>query len=238
MDFYLINTRTQQYAEKAMLISQVLFKRKHCLKFLGSFKRYCIDWLPRSFLNKVADLRPATLLKKETLAQVFFCEFCKIYPQDYQSHYCVIKKWFQLTCTCSKSTMETPKQCKKSVHRYRKRHQNDVIGAVLVSLLLTLKRFPTLLSCIHFWLWASKYRGIKERPGKVIITFLRHRNLKKTEFKISCFEILCKNLCANALKYIVSKKFTQPPITRSNLAIETLGQGVFIVKFENIHTLF
>ena len=30
------------------------------------------------FLNNVADLRPATLLKKETLAQVFSCDFCEI----------------------------------------------------------------------------------------------------------------------------------------------------------------
>ena len=32
---------------------------------------------PSLFFNKVAGLRPATLLK-ETLAQVFSCEFCKI----------------------------------------------------------------------------------------------------------------------------------------------------------------
>ena len=30
------------------------------------------------FFNKVAGLRPATLLKKETLAQVFSYEFCNI----------------------------------------------------------------------------------------------------------------------------------------------------------------
>ena len=30
------------------------------------------------FFDKVASLRPATLLKKETLAQVFSCEFCQI----------------------------------------------------------------------------------------------------------------------------------------------------------------
>ena len=30
------------------------------------------------FLNKVAALRPATLLKKKTLTQVFSCEFCEI----------------------------------------------------------------------------------------------------------------------------------------------------------------
>ena len=30
------------------------------------------------FFNKVAFLRLATLLKKETLAQVFFCKFCEI----------------------------------------------------------------------------------------------------------------------------------------------------------------
>ena len=29
-------------------------------------------------LNKLAGLRPATLLKKESLAQVFSCEFCEI----------------------------------------------------------------------------------------------------------------------------------------------------------------
>ena len=32
----------------------------------------------RLFLNKVAGLRPATLLKKESLAQVFSCEFFEI----------------------------------------------------------------------------------------------------------------------------------------------------------------
>ena len=30
------------------------------------------------FFNKIADLRPATLLKIESLAQVFSCEFCEI----------------------------------------------------------------------------------------------------------------------------------------------------------------
>ena len=30
------------------------------------------------FFNKVTSLKPATLLKKETLAQVLFCECCKI----------------------------------------------------------------------------------------------------------------------------------------------------------------
>ena len=30
------------------------------------------------FFNKVAFLRLATLLKKETLAQVFFCKFCEV----------------------------------------------------------------------------------------------------------------------------------------------------------------
>ena len=30
------------------------------------------------FFNQVAGLRPATLLKKETLAQVFSCKFCEI----------------------------------------------------------------------------------------------------------------------------------------------------------------
>ena len=34
--------------------------------------------VPVTFFNKVAAFRPATLLKKETLVQVFSCEFCEI----------------------------------------------------------------------------------------------------------------------------------------------------------------
>ena len=33
------------------------------------------------FFNKVASLRPSTLLKKEALAQVFSCEFCEIFKK-------------------------------------------------------------------------------------------------------------------------------------------------------------
>ena len=36
-----------------------------------------------SFFNKVTDPRPATLLKKESLAQVFSCEFCQIFKNTF-----------------------------------------------------------------------------------------------------------------------------------------------------------
>ena len=39
--------------------------------------------MPESFFNKVADLRPAILLKKETLAEVFPCEICQIVKNTY-----------------------------------------------------------------------------------------------------------------------------------------------------------
>ena len=35
------------------------------------------------FFNKTVDLRPATLLKKETLAQVFSCQFCKNFKNTF-----------------------------------------------------------------------------------------------------------------------------------------------------------
>ena len=35
------------------------------------------------FFNKVAGLRPSTLLKKEALAQVFSCEFCQIFKNTF-----------------------------------------------------------------------------------------------------------------------------------------------------------
>ena len=49
-----------------------VFFTKNFTKFTG--KHLCQSL----FFNKVAGLRPATLLKKETLAQVFSCEFCEI----------------------------------------------------------------------------------------------------------------------------------------------------------------
>ena len=35
--------------------------------------------VPGSFFNKVTGVRPTTLLKKETLAQLFSCEFCQMF---------------------------------------------------------------------------------------------------------------------------------------------------------------
>ena len=54
----------------------VLFKKvvlKGLSKFIG--KHLCQSL----FFNKVAGLRPATEIKKETLTQVFSCEFCQIF---------------------------------------------------------------------------------------------------------------------------------------------------------------
>ena len=34
--------------------------------------------VPEALFNQVPGLRPATLLKKKTLSQVFSCEFCEI----------------------------------------------------------------------------------------------------------------------------------------------------------------
>ena len=55
----------------------------------------------------------------------------------------------QSTFTCSKSAMETTKQCLKSVLRQQWKHQNNVNVFVLVPLLLTLNRFQTLSWCFH-----------------------------------------------------------------------------------------
>ena len=37
----------------------------------------------RLFFNEVVDLRPAALLKKKDLAQVFSCEFCEIFNNTF-----------------------------------------------------------------------------------------------------------------------------------------------------------
>ena len=53
-----------------------MFCEKDVLRNLAKFtgKHLCQSL----FFSKVADIRPATLLKKKNLEQVFSCEFCKI----------------------------------------------------------------------------------------------------------------------------------------------------------------
>ena len=58
------SSRPEVFCKKGVLKDYAKFKGKHLCQSL--------------FLNKFASLRPATLLKKETLAQVFSCEFCEI----------------------------------------------------------------------------------------------------------------------------------------------------------------
>ena len=40
----------------------------------------------QSLFDKVSGVKPATLLKKETLAQMFFCEFCEISKNTFTEH--------------------------------------------------------------------------------------------------------------------------------------------------------
>ena len=58
------SSRPEVFCEKGVLRNFAKFTGKHLYQSL--------------FFNKVAGLRPATLFKKETLAQVFCCEFCEI----------------------------------------------------------------------------------------------------------------------------------------------------------------
>ena len=53
-----------------------VFYKKSCCKIFRKIYRK-IPALQSFFLNKSASLRPGTLFKKETLEQVFSCEFCE-----------------------------------------------------------------------------------------------------------------------------------------------------------------
>ena len=64
LDWISRSSRLEVFSKKGVL--------RNCAKFTG--KHQCQSL----FFNKVADLRPATLLQKETVARVFSCEFCKI----------------------------------------------------------------------------------------------------------------------------------------------------------------
>ena len=55
---------------------------------LRNFTKFTGKHLCQSlFFNKVAGLRPETLLKKETLAQVFSCKFCQISKNAFFTEY-------------------------------------------------------------------------------------------------------------------------------------------------------
>ena len=96
--------------------------------------------MPEFFFNKAAGIRSSTLLKKETLARVFSCEFYEIfkntffiehlrttafekcessniwYFQTINSKNVILRKEStQLVITCLKSTMKAQEQWKKSV---------------------------------------------------------------------------------------------------------------------------
>ena len=62
-------SRSEVFCKKYILRSFTKFTGKHLCQSL--------------FSNKIADLRPATLLKKETLSQVFSSGFCKIFENTF-----------------------------------------------------------------------------------------------------------------------------------------------------------
>ena len=55
--------------------------KKAILKNFSKFTGKHLCW--SFFFNKVADLRPATLLKKETPTQLFSYSFCEIFKNTY-----------------------------------------------------------------------------------------------------------------------------------------------------------
>ena len=56
---------------------------------LKNFAKFIGKHVSQSILfNEVAGLRPATLLKKETLAQIFSYEFCEIFKNTFSYRDC------------------------------------------------------------------------------------------------------------------------------------------------------
>ena len=72
-------------------------------KFTVKYLRQCL------FLNKVAGLGPEILLKK-TLAQVFYCEFCKSFKNNFFTEHlrstAFGRRKFNLNCVVQPSAVE------------------------------------------------------------------------------------------------------------------------------------
>ena len=69
----------QGYTESKTVVRRCSVKRVFCEISQNSQENTCA----RDSFNNVADLRPATLLKKESVAQVFYCEFCEIFRNTF-----------------------------------------------------------------------------------------------------------------------------------------------------------
>ena len=80
--------------------------------------KYCLSQIKNNIINRVSlkvitaevvALRPETLLKKETLAQVFSCKFCKIFKNTF----------FYRTPPMATSVTSNLRRCFKSSKIYR-----------------------------------------------------------------------------------------------------------------------
>ena len=66
-----------------------------------SFTKFIEKHLCQSlFLKKVAGLRPTTQFKKETLTQVFSCEFCEILKKNFFT-----EQFWSTASVCQKSNI-------------------------------------------------------------------------------------------------------------------------------------
>ena len=100
------------------------------------------------FLNNVAGIRPATLLKKRPCRWCFPMNFVKFFRIiAFLEHLWQLLLYLYISV---KSNMEATQQYVKFVWNY-------VINVVMVSSLLTLNKFQTLFWCLHCWLWTRKY---------------------------------------------------------------------------------
>ena len=75
----MVKSNTKQKQSPGVLYKTSVLK--NFAKFIG--KHLCRSL----FFNKVADLKPATLLKKETPTQVFSCEFCEIFKNTFPTEH-------------------------------------------------------------------------------------------------------------------------------------------------------
>ena len=73
---------------KTMVKEKVNFKQKQPPELLYKKKDVIKNFAaPKSFFNKVASLKPATLFKKKILTELFSCEFCEISKNTFFTEY-------------------------------------------------------------------------------------------------------------------------------------------------------
>ena len=119
----------------------------------------------------------------------------------------ISKRQYQPVFTCSKSTMETPKQCLKLTIKTPERHLWRYSGVFIVSF----KKSSLLSWCFNGWHWTSKW-GLGLIQSILKTDFLKKSNTTLFEKDPHKKRLTQNNISSSVTHYCVASSFARAQI--------------------------